>query len=152
MKGTRYLTVLGVVVLTTLGCGQQTQEGEPAAQKAMESQVESEHGRASGSTTAPQGVPEDVPLYPGSESQLEVEVGSRGMLLTAETADSPKQVFEYMKVALTQHDWTVADEIRAGSEQMLTAKKQGRFIALTISSDGISTGISLAIANTQEGG
>jgi hypothetical protein len=147
MGSAKYVTALGLVALVTWGCGPQTQDSEPPPQQEAERQPEAQAGPASGEASAREGVPDDVPVYPGSESDLKVEVGSRGVLLTMQSQDSPRQVFEYFKTAMAEREWNVSDEVRAGAQQMFTAVKGERTAILTISGDGLSTEIVLAIAS-----
>ncbi|MEE3330999.1 MAG: hypothetical protein VX246_09030 [Myxococcota bacterium] len=100
--------------------------------------IESEDG---GGIELPSDFPVDIPIYPGSVPMQHVSSATSGTMTVFETDESPDSTRRHLSNALTNEGWSIVADMSDEGLTMMTAKKDGREISVSILIDGGTTKI-----------
>jgi hypothetical protein len=90
----------------------------------------------------PDGFPEDLPIYPGSEVVAGMLAGAGGMV-TLQSGDDLEKVTAFYREKLVEEGWTLGPEMDMGAQRVLPIQKEGQNGAVQISREGDLTNIVL---------
>ncbi len=146
----RVFLAAAFVAASFAGCGSGTvapgvtasQDGENVTIESVGGKVELTTG--SMSVEIPDGFPDDMPLYPGATVKVASE--SAGMILVSlETADSSKQVWDYYKKELGDKGWQILSTLNAPEGGQISVKKDSQVCTVTIATVKKSGGATATI-------
>ena len=101
-------------------------------------------GRFGENAEIPDGFPEDVPIYPGSDVIGGMVAGAGGMV-TLQTGDDAEKVAAFYREKLVNEGWSLAPEMDLGGRQMLPIEKESRNGVVQISREPKATTIVLTV-------
>ena len=101
-------------------------------------------GRFGENAEIPDGFPEDVPIYPGSEVIGGMVAGAGGMV-TLQTGDDAEKVAAFYREKLVKEGWSLSPEMDLGVQRVLPIQKEGQNGAVQISREADATTIVLTV-------
>jgi hypothetical protein len=99
-------------------------------------------GRFGENAEIPDGFPEDIPIYPGSDVVAGMVAGAGGMV-TLQTGDDAEKVAVFYREKLVEEGWTLGPEMDLGAQLVLPIQKEGQNGAVQISREADVTNIVL---------
>jgi hypothetical protein len=92
----------------------------------------------------PDGFPEDVPIYPGTDVIGGMVAGDGGMI-TLQTGDDFEKVAAFYRENLVKEGWSLAPEMDLGGRWVLPVEKEGRDGAVQITREADATTIVITV-------
>ena len=119
-------------------------EGEDVRISGEKEGVGAISGRFGEKAEIPDGFPEDIPIYPGSDVIGGMVAGAGGMV-TLQTGDDSEKVAAFYREKLVEEGWSLAPEMDLGGGQVLPIEKEGRNGAVQISREANATNIVVTV-------